>query len=104
MRIEEDYIGKKEIPENALYGIHSMRANENFPDRTSFQEEWYRAMGVTKLACYQTYQKFRSAVNYKYPHAEIPLRFIDKDVMEVLIKCAEEISEGKYMEHFIVPA
>ncbi|MBS3773882.1 MAG: hypothetical protein KGY70_01715 [Bacteroidales bacterium] len=104
MRIEEDYIGKKEIPENALYGIHSMRANENFPDRTSFQEEWYRAMGVTKLACYQTYQKFRRAVNYKYPHAEIPLRFIDEEVMEVLIKSAEEISEGKYMDHFIVPA
>lgn len=104
MRIEEDYLGKKELPEDALYGIHSLRAKENFPDRTPFQEEWFRAMAVTKLACYHTYQKFRRAVNYKYSHIDVPLRFIDEQVMEVLIKSAEEMAEGKYMEHFIVPA
>lgn len=104
MRIEEDYLGKREILEDALYGIHAVRARENFPDHTPFHEEWYRAMAITKLACYQTYQKFRSAVNYKFPRIEVPLRFIDANVLEALIKSAGDMSEGKHLDQFIVPA
>ncbi|MCF8335103.1 MAG: hypothetical protein K9H65_00745 [Bacteroidales bacterium] len=104
MRIEEDFLGKKEIPENALYGIHALRAKENFPDRTPFHEEWYRALGVTKLACYQTYQKFREAVDHKFPNVEVPLRFIEANVVEALIRSAEEMTQGKHADSFIVPA
>jgi aspartate ammonia-lyase len=104
MRIEEDYIGKKEIPDNALYGIHALRATENFPDRTPFHEEWYRAMGLVKLACYQTYQKFRKAINQKYPNVAVPLRFIEPDVLDAMIKTASELTQGKHFNDFIVPA
>ncbi|UQS84671.1 aspartate ammonia-lyase [Apilactobacillus apisilvae] len=31
MRIEEDCVGKMEVPEDALYGIHTLRAAGNFP-------------------------------------------------------------------------
>jgi aspartate ammonia-lyase len=31
MRIEKDFIGEKNLPKTALYGIHSLRAVENFP-------------------------------------------------------------------------
>ncbi len=104
MRVEEDYLGRKEIPDNALYGIHALRASENFPDRTPFHEEWYRALGLVKLACYQTYQKFRKAINQKYPNVDVPLRFIDSDALEAMIKTAGEISQGKHFNDFIVPA
>ncbi|MFW5945002.1 MAG: lyase family protein, partial [Bacteroidota bacterium] len=66
--------------------------------------EWYCAMGVTKLACYQTYQKFRRAVGHEFPDVDVPLRFVDEDKVEALIKSAEKMSEASYMEHFIVPA
>ncbi|MCK7537323.1 MAG: hypothetical protein MZV63_43380 [Marinilabiliales bacterium] len=52
MRKEKDFIGEKELDDNALYGIHSLRARDNFPDNTPFHIEWYRAMALTKRACY----------------------------------------------------
>ena len=52
MRREKDFLGERDLDENALYGIHSVRARDNFPDQGRFNEEWYRAMAVTKQACY----------------------------------------------------
>jgi aspartate ammonia-lyase len=30
-RIEKDFLGQKEVPENVYYGIQTLRAVENFP-------------------------------------------------------------------------
>jgi aspartate ammonia-lyase len=30
-RVEYDLLGEKQIPKDAYYGIHTMRAKENFP-------------------------------------------------------------------------
>ena len=61
-RIEKDSLGRRrQIPADALYGIHALRAKENFPGNTTFPVEWYKAVGITKLACYNTYRKFRDA-------------------------------------------
>ena len=49
IRIEKDFIGEREIADDALYGIHSVRASENFPDKTPFPEEWYRAVDDRKI-------------------------------------------------------
>jgi aspartate ammonia-lyase len=104
MRIEKDFLGEKNIPEDALYGIYSLRARDNFPDRTTFPEPWYRSLAITKLACYQTYQKFAKAVNHKYPHTALPLRFIKSSILEALISSAQEMARGEHFKHFIVPA
>ena len=64
-RIEKDSLGEKQIPSEALYGIHSVRARENFPGNSPFPVEWYKAVGITKLACYNTYRKFRIAAESK---------------------------------------
>jgi aspartate ammonia-lyase len=64
-RIEKDSLGEKQIPSEALYGIHSLRARENFPGNSQFPIEWYKAVGITKLACYNTYRKFRTAAEDK---------------------------------------
>ena len=104
MRIEKDFLGEKNIPEDALYGIHSLRARDNFPDRTTFPEAWYRSLAITKLACYQTYQKFTKAVDQKYPHTALSLRFIKSNILEALISSAQEMARGEHFKHFIVPA
>ena len=65
-RIEKDTLGQKEIPEDALYGIHAIRARENFPGNTLFPIEWYKAVGSTKLACFKTYRKFRDTAIERY--------------------------------------
>jgi aspartate ammonia-lyase len=102
-RIEKDTLGEIQVPENALYGIHALRALENFPGTTKFSIEWFKAVGLTKLACYNTYRKFRNAASEKF-RSDIPLRIIDDEILKVLTEAATEVSEGKYFDHFIVPA
>ncbi|MCK5029078.1 MAG: hypothetical protein KAR57_05550 [Bacteroidales bacterium] len=103
-RIEKDFLGEKQINKDALYGIHSLRAVENFPDSTPFHIEWYKAIGLTKLACYLTYKSFKSAAKDKYPEKEFPFSLFDESIINSLIESSEEVAEGKYFEHFIVPA
>jgi len=102
MRAETDFLGEKNIPEQALYGIHSVRARENFPDNTAFSFEWYKAVALVKLACYKTYVKFKQAAQNENLGKESI--WINPEVIDTLIKSAGELSEGKYFEHFIVPA
>jgi len=103
-RIEKDFLGEKQINKNALYGIHSLRARDNFPDKTPFHIEWYKAIGLTKLACYNTYENFKTAVLEKHSKNELPINFLTKSVITALIESAEEVAEGKYFNYFIVPA
>jgi aspartate ammonia-lyase len=103
MRKETDFIGTLEIPENALYGIHSARAKENFPDNTPFQPEWYKAVALVKLACYKTYQNFKNAA-LQTDQKNLNILWIEDKTIEALQESAIELSEGRHFEHFIVPA
>ncbi|WP_421918140.1 lyase family protein [Marinifilum sp.] len=104
MRIESDFIGERQIPKNALWGIHSLRAKENFPDNTAFHKEWYMAIGIVKQACYKTYLGFLTGINSKFPDQEFPFQLLDKNLLEELDEVASEINLGEHFEHFIVPA
>jgi aspartate ammonia-lyase len=102
-RIEKDTLGEKQIPADALFGIHALRAKENFPGNTQFPVEWYMAVGNIKRACYITYRRFRDASIEKFGH--IPqLKIISDDILEPLIEAAGEVAEGIHFEHFIIPA
>ena len=103
-RKETDFIGEKDIPCDALYGIHSLRAKENFPFKSPFFIEWYKAIGLVKLACYQTYRKYKTAVVSKYDINRLPFSFPGDDIIDVLIETAKEVSKGKYFDHFIIPS
>ncbi|MGD9930070.1 MAG: aspartate ammonia-lyase [Mangrovibacterium sp.] len=53
-RIETDFLGTKEIPADALYGIHTARALENFSlTGRPVNRELVKAYGWVKLACAQ---------------------------------------------------
>ncbi|MBM3404122.1 MAG: aspartate ammonia-lyase [Bacteroidetes bacterium] len=103
-RIESDSLGEKEVPGGALYGIHSLRARENFPDSIPFHPEWYRAIGLVKQACYRTYRSFREAVVNDGLQHTLNFRLISDDLLVPLIDASTEVSEGAYFEHFICPA
>ncbi len=104
MRTEKDFLGELSIPEDALYGIHSVRAAENFMDHTPFFKEWYQAVGTVKLACYQTYEKFKLAAKDKFDLENLPIHFFEDAITAALIKSATEVSRGEHFDHFIVPA
>jgi aspartate ammonia-lyase len=104
MRTENDYIGSLQVPETAYYGIHSLRAKNNFPDKTHFSLRWFKAMGYVKKACYLTYRDFKKAASQTYNLLELPLRFLSDEVISAMISASDKIIDGKFYEHFIVPA
>jgi aspartate ammonia-lyase len=58
MRIEKDFLGGREIPDDALYGIHSLRASENFAlGYAPVHPRLIRAMVMVKKAAALTWEK-----------------------------------------------
>lgn len=104
MRVEKDFLGSKEIPSDALYGIHSVRALENFANKSVFNIEWYKAMGLVKHSCYQAILSYIAAVREKYGNEKLPTHLHRELIFALLAEVAFEVSTGAYSEHFIVPA
>lgn len=104
MRKEKDPLGEMNIPDDALYGIHSLRARENFPDKTPFHSEWYQAMATVKRACYLTATEFLGKARERYPDIHKKIKTITPRILSALIESATECEKGEYYGHFIVPA
>lgn len=104
MRTEQDFIGEVELPDDALYGIHSWRARQNFNNNSQFNQDWYKAIGLVKQACYQTAISFARASQQKYPEKELPPGCKDIAILELLELTAIKVSEGEFFNHFVVPA
>ncbi|MBA1159971.1 aspartate ammonia-lyase [Bacillus licheniformis] len=87
-RIEKDFLGEKEVPVDAYYGVQTMRAVENFPI-TGYQidEELIKALAMVKKAA---------------ALANMDIKRLYKELGEVIVKAAGEIAEGLWHEHFIV--
>ncbi len=102
-REETDFLGSISIPSEALYGIHSARACENFPFHDTFDRDWYAAIGIVKLACFQTYASFKKAVIEKYSENS-PLPLIDSKVIDALTEATHEVINHQHVEWFITPA
>ena len=52
VRRESDLLGARDVPADALYGVHTLRARENFPlAGRAAHPELFRAFGAVKLAC-----------------------------------------------------
>jgi aspartate ammonia-lyase len=57
MRIEKDFLGGRELPDDALYGIHSLRASENFAvGFAPVNPRLVRAIILVKKACALTWE------------------------------------------------
>ena len=88
-RIEEDLLGDRHVPADAYWGIHTLRAVENFNiSQTTISDvpEFVRGMVFTKKAAAM---------------ANKELGAIPSDVGEFIIKACDEILEtGKCMDQF----
>ncbi|MEQ4794321.1 lyase family protein, partial [Klebsiella variicola subsp. variicola] len=90
-RIEEDLLGKREVPADAYYGVHTLRAIENFyiSDRTiNDVPEFIRGMVMVKKA---------AALANKELHT------IPREIADTIIKACDVVLEtGKHMDQFPV--
>ncbi|MBN2636393.1 MAG: aspartate ammonia-lyase [Prolixibacteraceae bacterium] len=88
-RIETDLLGQKTIPADALWGIHTARALENFPlSGKKVHPELIKAYGEVKLACAQINRQLHV--------------WIDEKKADAIEQACEEVSNGLLNEHFPV--
>ena len=67
-RIEHDLLGDREVPAEVYYGVHTLRAVENFPitgTAISIYPELIKALACVKQAA--AHANWRSAVLLEHP-------------------------------------
>ncbi|ASN06198.1 aspartate ammonia-lyase [Virgibacillus necropolis] len=88
VRLEKDFLGTKEVPCEAYYGIQTLRAVENFPiTGYKIHGELIIAMAMVKKA---------SAL------ANMEVKRLYSGLGVIIVKVADEIIDGKWHEQFLV--
>ncbi|MBL8024517.1 MAG: class II fumarate hydratase [Elusimicrobia bacterium] len=87
-RTEKDSLGTKEVAADALYGIQTLRAVENFPvSGWRFPRSFIRALSLIKKSAAQV---------------NMDLGILDKKVGEAIRVSAGEVADGKWDDQFPV--
>ena len=89
-RSEHDLLGDREIPADALYGIQTLRAVENFPItgiRLGHFPHLIRALAMVKQAAARANRK---------------LGLIDDEIAAAIDRACSEIIDGHWHGHFVV--
>ncbi|TNE35691.1 aspartate ammonia-lyase [bacterium] len=89
-RIESDMIGEREVPEDALYGVQTLRASENFN------------ISGTTLRFYPRFIKSLAMVKLAAAKANKDLGELDPKIADAIVEACEELMMGRYHTHFIV--
>ena len=85
-RVEKDFLGEVKVPKDALWGVQTQRAIENFPiSGIRFGRRFLYALGLIKKACAQT-------------NAELGL--LDPKLAKAIVQAAGEVMEGTLDGHF----
>jgi aspartate ammonia-lyase len=89
-RREHDLLGDRDVPAEAYYGVHTLRAVENFPisgTQISIYPDLIAALASIKLAAARSNQE---------------LGLLDKIRTDAIVAAAEEVRAGKLHEQFVV--
>jgi aspartate ammonia-lyase len=89
-RIEHDLLGERAVPASAYFGVHTLRAVENFPisgTPISIYPELIRALACIKQAAART--------NHE-------LGLLDAERAHAIVAACEEIRAGKLHDQFVV--
>jgi aspartate ammonia-lyase len=89
-RVEHDFLGEKQIPTHAYWGVHTARAVENFPisgTPVSAMPDLVRAFGYVKKAT---------------ARANVELGTLDAKRAAAITSACEKLIAGQYHEQFVV--
>ena len=87
-RTEKDSLGSKKVPSDALYGVQTARAIENFPiSGVTIFPEFIRASAEVKRAA---------------ALANVASKMLDKNIGSAIVRAAREIEQGKWDSQFLV--
>ncbi|MEO3945410.1 aspartate ammonia-lyase [Gorillibacterium sp. CAU 1737] len=88
IRVEKDFLGEKEVPADAYYGIQTLRAVENFPiTGIPVHTELFRALAVVKKAA---------------ARANMETHLLPPTIGQAIVQAAEEVAVGALADQFLV--
>jgi aspartate ammonia-lyase len=90
VRTEHDLIGDRAVPAEAYYGVHTLRALENFP------------ISGTAIAIYPDLVVALACVKQAAAAANRELGLLDGERADAIARACEEIREGALLDEFVV--
>jgi aspartate ammonia-lyase len=90
VRIEHDLIGERAVPASAYYGVHTLRALENFP------------ITGTAISIYPDLVAALACVKQAAAIANSELGLLDERRAVAIRLACEEVREGRLLEEFVV--
>jgi aspartate ammonia-lyase len=89
-RLEHDLLGDRQVPDSAYYGVHTLRALENF------------AVTGTAISIYPDLVGALACVKQAAAIANSELGLLDEKRAVAIRLACEEVREGKFLEEFVV--
>ena len=89
-RTEHDLLGEREVPADAYYGIHSLRAVENFP------------ISGTRIKAYRELVNALAAVKKASALANHQFGLLDDAKTEAITRACDDIRNGELHDQFVV--
>jgi aspartate ammonia-lyase len=88
--MEHDLLGEREVPADAYYGVHTLRALENFP------------ISKIPISTYPNLIKALACVKQACALANHELGLLDDEKSNAIIESCKEIIDGKLNDQFVV--
>ncbi|HEU5423717.1 MAG TPA: lyase family protein, partial [Nitrolancea sp.] len=89
-RMEHDLVGERAVPAAAYYGVHTLRALENFP------------ITGTPISIYPELVKALAAVKEAAAQANRELGLLSPEKADAIVRASEEIRQGALLDQFAV--
>jgi aspartate ammonia-lyase len=91
-RLESDLLGGRDIPNEAFWGVHTLRAVENFP------------ISGVPIGHYRSLIRGLGFIKEASASANLKLGVITSEIAEPIIKACIEVRDGKFDDQFVVDA
>ncbi|MFS8980288.1 aspartate ammonia-lyase [Cupriavidus necator] len=89
-RVESDLLGERNVPAEAYYGVHTLRAVENFQ------------ISGTPISAYPNLILALAAVKQAAAEANAELGLLPVPLRDAIIAACHEVREGKFHDQFVV--
>ncbi|WP_079437085.1 aspartate ammonia-lyase [Zoogloea sp. LCSB751] len=89
-RTEHDLLGDRQVPTAAYYGVHTLRALENF-----------NISGIS-IAAYPDLVRSLAQIKLAAAQANQELGLLDSERTEAIVKACREVIAGQFHDHFVV--
>jgi aspartate ammonia-lyase len=89
-RREHDLLGDRDVPAEAYYGVHTLRAVENFP------------ITATPISIYPDLISSLASIKLAAARSNRELGLLDAKLADAIIAAAEEVRAGRLLDQFVV--